>query len=109
MGGGSICGGAERNTGGTGLGVLVPTKHPITTPNQNVATMTQATPLVAGRTPRRSSIASLGASLPRLQVRYRAYHSIFRSELKDRLMAAVDQFNRHPVVHTWSYKLDQAA
>jgi hypothetical protein len=24
-------------------------------------------------------------------------------------MAAMDEFNRHPVVHTWSYKLDRAA
>jgi hypothetical protein len=24
-------------------------------------------------------------------------------------MAAMDEFNRYPVVHTWSYKLDQAA
>jgi hypothetical protein len=24
-------------------------------------------------------------------------------------MAAMDEFNQHPVVHTWSYKLDQAA
>jgi transposase len=30
-------------------------------------------------------------------------------ELKDRIMAAMGEFNRHPVVHTWSYKLDQAA
>src|SRR2546423_15656839 len=30
-------------------------------------------------------------------------------ELKDRIMAAMDEFNRNPVVHTWSYKLDQAA
>ena len=22
---------------------------------------------------------------------------------------AMDEFDRHPVVHTWSYKLDQAA
>jgi hypothetical protein len=22
---------------------------------------------------------------------------------------AIDEFNRHPVVHTWSYKLDNAA
>jgi hypothetical protein len=29
--------------------------------------------------------------------------------LKDRIMAAMDEFNRDPVVHTWSYKLDQAA
>jgi len=24
-------------------------------------------------------------------------------------MAAMDEFNRDPVVHTWSYKLDHAA
>jgi hypothetical protein len=29
--------------------------------------------------------------------------------LKDRLIAAVDYFNRDPVVHTWTYKLDKAA
>jgi len=32
-----------------------------------------------------------------------------KQELKDRIMAAIDEFNRYPVVHTWSYKLDQAA
>ena len=32
-----------------------------------------------------------------------------KQELKDRIMAAMDQFNRDPVVHTWSYKLDHAA
>ena len=32
-----------------------------------------------------------------------------KQELKDRIMAAMEEFNRHPVVHTWSYKLDQAA
>jgi len=32
-----------------------------------------------------------------------------KQELKDRIMAAMDEFNRHPVVHTWSYKLAQAA
>jgi hypothetical protein len=32
-----------------------------------------------------------------------------KQELKDRIMAAMDYFNRDPVVHTWSYKLDQAA
>jgi transposase len=32
-----------------------------------------------------------------------------KQELKDRLMAAIDHFNRHPVVHTWTYKLDRAA
>jgi len=32
-----------------------------------------------------------------------------KQELKDRLMAAIDHFNQHPVVHTWTYKLDRAA
>jgi transposase len=32
-----------------------------------------------------------------------------KQELKDRIMAAMDEFNRYPVVHTWSYKLDQTA
>jgi transposase len=32
-----------------------------------------------------------------------------KQELRDRIMAAMDEFNRHPVVHTWSYKLDRAA
>jgi hypothetical protein len=32
-----------------------------------------------------------------------------RQEPKDRLMAAMDFFNRGPVVHTWIYKLDKAA
>ena len=32
-----------------------------------------------------------------------------KQELKDRIMAAIDDFNRYPVVHTWSYKLDKAA
>jgi len=32
-----------------------------------------------------------------------------KQELKDRLMDAMDEFNRHPVVHNWSYKLDRAA
>jgi transposase len=43
-------------------------------------------------------------------------HSVLRhirvtskQELKDRLMAAIDHINRHPVVHTWTYKLDHAA
>ena len=29
--------------------------------------------------------------------------------LKHRIMAAMDEFNRDPVVHTWSYRLDLAA
>jgi hypothetical protein len=32
-----------------------------------------------------------------------------KQELKDRIMAAMDHFNQDSVVHTWSYKLDQAA
>ncbi|GAC1346381.1 MAG: IS630 family transposase [Bradyrhizobium sp.] len=32
-----------------------------------------------------------------------------KEELKDRIMAAMNDINRHPVVHTWSYKLDEAA
>lgn len=32
-----------------------------------------------------------------------------KQELKDRLIAAMDHFNQHPVVHTWTYKLDKAA
>ena len=32
-----------------------------------------------------------------------------KQELKDRIMAAIDHVNRDPVVHTWSYKLDEAA
>ena len=30
-------------------------------------------------------------------------------ELKERLMAAIDYFNKDPVVHTWTHKLDRAA
>ncbi len=32
-----------------------------------------------------------------------------KQELRDRIMAAMDFFNRDPVVHTWTYKLDKAA
>jgi transposase len=32
-----------------------------------------------------------------------------KQELKDRIMAAMDFFNQEPVLHTWTYKLDQAA
>jgi transposase len=32
-----------------------------------------------------------------------------KQELKDRILAAIDDINRHPVVHTWSYMLNQAA
>ena len=32
-----------------------------------------------------------------------------KQELKERIMAAIDEFNQDPVVHTWSYKLGKAA
>src|SRR5215471_11999313 len=32
-----------------------------------------------------------------------------KQELKERILASIDDINRHPVIHTWSYKLDQAA
>ena len=32
-----------------------------------------------------------------------------KQELRDRIVAAIDFFNRDPVVHTWTYKLDKAA
>jgi hypothetical protein len=32
-----------------------------------------------------------------------------KQELKERIMTAINDVNRHPVVHTWSYKLNEAA
>ena len=32
-----------------------------------------------------------------------------KQELKERILAAIDDINKRPVVHSWSYKLDQAA
>lgn len=32
-----------------------------------------------------------------------------RQELKDRIIVAIDNINRDPVLHTWTYKLDQVA
>jgi transposase len=32
-----------------------------------------------------------------------------KHELKERIMAGIDDINRHPVIHTWSYKLAEAA
>jgi transposase len=32
-----------------------------------------------------------------------------KQELKDRIMAAIDDINRDPVVHTWTYRLKEAA
>jgi transposase len=32
-----------------------------------------------------------------------------KHELKERIMAGIEDINRHPVIHTWSYKLAEAA
>ncbi len=32
-----------------------------------------------------------------------------KQELKQRIMAGIDDVNHHPVIHTWSYKLAEAA
>jgi len=32
-----------------------------------------------------------------------------KHELKDRIMAGIDDINRHPLIHAWSYKLAEAA
>jgi hypothetical protein len=32
-----------------------------------------------------------------------------KQELKERIMLGIKDVNRHPVVHTWSYKLAEVA
>jgi transposase len=32
-----------------------------------------------------------------------------KQELKERIMAGIEDINRYPVIHTWSYKLVEAA
>jgi hypothetical protein len=32
-----------------------------------------------------------------------------KQELTDRVMAAIDDINQHPVIHTWTYRLNEAA
>lgn len=39
----------------------------------------------------------------------RHIHVASKQELEDRILAAIDDINKQPVVHTWSYKLDEAA
>src|SRR6201982_2441654 len=62
-------------------------------------------------TPKHGSLLNLVegffSKLPRSVLRHIRVTS--KQELKDRIMAAMDHFNQDPVVHTWSYKLDQAA
>jgi hypothetical protein len=36
-------------------------------------------------------------------------HIRVASKLKERIMAGIEDINRHPVVHDWSYKLTEAA
>jgi len=43
------------------------------------------------------------------KLRAPAHVRLIQQELKDGFMAAMDFFNRDPVVHTWTYKLDKAA
>jgi hypothetical protein len=31
-----------------------------------------------------------------------------KHELKERIIAGIEDVNRHPVIHTWSYKLAEA-
>jgi hypothetical protein len=40
-----------------------------------------------------------------------APHAVWRRkhELKERIMAGIEDINRHPVIHTSSYKLAEAA
>jgi hypothetical protein len=57
-----------------------------------------------------SGSISLRASSPSLPGRSFATSGWHRSyELKERIMAGIDDVNRHPVIHTWSYRLTQAA
>jgi hypothetical protein len=32
-----------------------------------------------------------------------------KQELEDRILAAIDDINRQPVLHTWAYQLDEVA
>jgi hypothetical protein len=32
-----------------------------------------------------------------------------KHELKERIMAGIEDVNRHPIIHTWSYRLAEAA
>jgi hypothetical protein len=36
-------------------------------------------------------------------------HRRSQQELKDRIITAIDDINRDPVVHTWTYKINEAA
>jgi hypothetical protein len=53
--------------------------------------------------PRRGFFSKFARSVLR-HIRVTSKH-----ELKERIMAGIDDVNRHPVIHTWSYKLAEAA
>ena len=61
---------------------------------------------VAGRR-RWLSIACFFSKFARSVLRHIRVTS--KHELKQRIMAGIDDVNRHPVIHTWSYKLAEAA
>jgi hypothetical protein len=42
------------------------------------------------------------------QLRPGVTSGLTKHELKERIMAGIDDVNRHPIVHTWSYKLADA-
>jgi hypothetical protein len=44
-----------------------------------------------------------------LVLRLRHIRVTSKHELKERIMAGIDDVNRRPVIHTWSYKLAEAA
>ena len=53
---------------------------------------------------------------PVYKTRERVKHLVLRDirvvskqELTERILAAIDDINQQPVVHTWSHKLDNAA
>jgi hypothetical protein len=49
-------------------------------------------------------------SSPSSPARYPAPHRVAsKHELKERIMVGIDDINRHPVIHTWSHKLAEAA
>ena len=83
--------------------------------------------LASGQARGRGGLAPRAVVMPRLadlpfeMVRFEGFFSQFarsvlrhirvasKHELKERIIAGIDDINRHPVIHTWSYKLAEAA
>jgi hypothetical protein len=60
----------------------------------------------------RETIAGSGSLQLRVQRLVRLLRHIrvaSKHELKECIMASIDEVNRHPVIHSWSYKLSGAA